>query len=429
MTTSTYTIYAYLLDTLTTRIDRANRRAKRLGLDGYTLTTTPTDPEPVYDEDSIAHWHRDKNGNSDYPLDTNGRKMEPEYYRERITATISGVTPKLPGEWQFIGLVKLDSQIGPMPKIITDEARALNLNLDDYRDVDTWNFCDHCRTNRDRAKIYLLRSTTTGAITRVGSSCISAFLGITFRIPEPAIGGILEDVDELEEMTWFGGPDDYAFRIDHVIAVAHSMVAKYGWMSSANARYTRGATSTGERVSLLMTAKGLHAEIERREMIDAVPTDLLADMITYARDLRDVDDSEYARSISAIVRGTHEGHCLVSGRNVKMLASVVSGFQRARAREAEASVTINSDYVGTIRKRQTFPGLKVIFSRNFDSYYGEKQLVKFVDGAGNVLVWWNSGSANPQVGETYDVIGTPKSHETYGDTKQTVLTRCKLVAC
>jgi hypothetical protein len=426
--TSTHTIYAYLLDTLRTRVERANKRAARLKIDGYTLTVTPTDPEPVYDEDRIARWHRDEDGNSDYPIDSDGRKMEPEYYRERVTATIGGVTPKLPGEWEFIGLVELDSQIGPMPKLLTDEARALDINLDAYRDSDDWNTCDHCHTTRDRAKVYLLRSSITGAIVRVGSSCVAAFLGLTVRIPEPAIGGILEGIDELEEMPWYGGPDDYAFRIDHVLAVTHGMIAKYGWLSSTNARYTPGATSTGERVSLLMKGKGLPAELERHEMIDSVPVKLLADMVTYARDLRDHDDSEYARTISAIVRGTHEGHCLVSGRNVKMLASVVSGYQRAKAREAELAAAADSDYVGEVKKRGLFAGLRVLFSRTFDGYYGERQLVKFVDSEGNILVWWNTGSADPKVGETYDVTATVKGHEEYEGVRQTTLTRCKLVA-
>lgn len=428
MTTSTHTIYKYLSDTLTARIDRANRRAQRIGQPGYTLTLVPADPEPVYDEESIARWHRDANGQPDYPLDSDNRPMIPTDYRERVTATIDGIVPQLPGQWEFIGIVEEDSLIGPMPKLIGDDAQRLNLNLDAYRDIDTWNDCDHCHARRDRAKVYLLRSAETGAITRVGSTCLAAFLGITFRLPEDGFN-ILKEAEELEETTWSGGADDTSYRIDHVLAIAHAMVATYGWLSSANARYTPGATSTGERVSLLMKAKGLPAALERDEMINSVSADTITDMVAFARDLRDNDDSEYARTISAIVRGNHNNHHLVSGRNVKILASVVSGYQRAKSRDAEAAAAVDSDYVGEIKKRQTFTGLKVIFSRVFAGYYGERQLIKFVDLAGNILVWWNTGSANPKVDETYDVTATPKSHEEYEGVKQTTLTRCKLVAC
>lgn len=428
MTASTHTIYKYLSDTLTTRIERANRRAQRIGQPGYTLTLTPADPEPVYDEDSIAHWHRDANGQPDYPLDRDGRPMSPTDYRERVTATIDGIVPKLPGQWEFIGQIEEDAIIGPMPKLIGDDAQRLNLNLDPYRDLGTWNDCDHCHTRRDRAKVYLLRSTETGDITRVGSTCLAAFLGITFRLPEDGFN-VLKEAEELEEMTWFGGPDDTSYRIDHVLAIAHAMVATYGWLSSANARYTPGAASTGERVLSLLKERGRSAAQKRDEMIFSVPADTIADTIAFARDMRDHDDSEYARTISAIVRGNSDNHHLVSGRNVKILASVVSGYQRAKSRAAEAAAAVDSEYVGTVGKRQTFAGLKVIFSRVFDSYYGERQLIKFVDAAGNILVWWNTGSANPKIDEMYDVTGTPKTHDEYEGVKQTTLTRCKLVTC
>src|SRR5512136_346282 len=125
----TITIYAYLRDTLETRIDRANRRAQRIGQPGYTLTITHTDPEPVYAEDRIHHWVKDDEGHPLYPVDMSGNQLEIEYYRERVSATIDGIVPKLPGGWQFVGYVDEDPQIGPMPKMITDEGRALNVNL------------------------------------------------------------------------------------------------------------------------------------------------------------------------------------------------------------------------------------------------------------------------------------------------------------
>lgn len=428
MGTRTVTIYAYLQETLETRIDRANRRAARIGQPGYTLDVVPADPEPIYDEDRIARWHRDENGDSDYPLDSDGRPMSPTDYRQRVTCAINGIVPVIPGGWQFVGLVDEDPLIGPMPKMISDEGRKLNVNLDEYRDSDTWNECDHCHTSRDRAKVYLLHSTEIGQIVRVGRTCLASFLGLDVAIPEPAFG-VLKEAEDLEEVTWAGGSDDTSYRIDHVLAISHAMITTYGWLSSANARYTPGATSTGERVSLLMKAKGQAAAEERDEMIDSVPADTLAEMIAFAHDMRDHDDSEYARTISAIVRGNHENHQLVSGRNIKILASIVSGYQRAKSREASAATGADSGYVGTIKKRETFAGLKVIFSRVFEGYYGERQMVKFADAAGNILVWWNTGSSNPQVDQTYNVTGTVKNHEEYEGVKQTLLTRCKLVTC
>jgi len=426
METTTHTIYAHHLEELENRINRANRRATRRGLEGYSLTVSPANPEPVYNEDEIKGWHRE-NGKAIYPIDAWGCKLEPEYYRERITVTIGGIVPKLPGGWRFIGIVDEDPIIGPMPKLITDDARTLNLNLDEFRDLDTWNECDHCHTNRDRRKVYLLRS-EAGAIVKVGSKCISDFLGIRVDVPEDSFGKIIEGVEDLEGKDWGTSPGDRSYIIVDVLALAYAVVETYGWLNAENSRY-EGKPSTGERVQYLMDARDPEVRDERNGMIDSVPADVVAEMVDYAKNLRDNDDSEYARTISAIVCGNHDDHKIVSWRNLRILASVVSGFQRMKAREAAAVSVVDSEFVGTIKKRATFPGVKVIFTRIFEGYYGDKQLVKLVDQAGNLLVWWNTGSSVPRLGETYDVTGTVREHDEYQGIKQTVLTRCKLVAC
>lgn len=426
--TVTYTIYDYMIPTLQDRVHKVNSRAARQGLSLYTLTYQPTDPEPVYDDELIARWHRNEAGEADFPLDRHGRKLEPFDYRARTTITISGIVPQLPGGWKLIGKVEEDPIAGPMPKLISDEARALNLNLDPYRDDDTWNNCDHCGMRRDRARVYLLRS-EAGDITRVGSTCLSAFLGMDVRIPEVSFA-IMKDAEDMEadtlNLNWAGGFDDVAYRITDILAIAHATIAEYGWVSSNSARYTPGLDSTGERVSLLVKAKGLAAAVARHEMINSVSADLVAEMVAYARDLRNHSDSEYGRTVSCIVE---KGGGLVSGRGLKTIASVVFSYQRAKAQELIASIVIDSDYVGEVKERLTFPRLKVIYSRMVESAYGTSQLVKFVDPTGNVLVWWNSGKASPQLGETYDVTGTVKGHDVRDDIKQTMITRCKLATC
>lgn len=424
-TTSTHTIYSYLLPTLEERINRANRRAARIGALSYTLVSEETEPEAIYDDDLTHRWHRDINGQPDYPMDRSGRRVEPYDFRQRHIVTISGIVPQLPGAWEFIGMVTEDPIAGPMPKLLGDEAQRLNVNLDEYRDPETWNTCDHCHTNRDRAKVFLLRDQETGQITRVGSTCMSTFLGITFQVPDGAFS-LIREIEDMDDLGWSGDPLDVSHRIDHVLAIAWATMSEYGWMSSNTASYIPGAVSTGQRVSLLMKAKGWDAAEERYQMIDSVPATLVNQLVAYARNLGDTDNSEYARTVSAIVRGQHENNQLVSGANVKILASVVSGFQRAQDRKAQNEAIANSEYVGEIKKRQTFTGLRVLSTRTFEGEYGSRQLVKFVSPEGNLLVWWNTGSANPSVDATYDVTGTPKAHEEYQGVKQTILTRCKL---
>lgn len=55
-------------------------------------------------------------------------------------------------------------------------------------------------------------------------------------------------------------------------------------------------------------------------------------------------------------------------------------------------------------------------------------LHKFMDSEGNVFIWKTESSVNISEGTTIQLTGTVKDHKEYKGVKQTVLTRCKLIA-
>ena len=50
----------------------------------------------------------------------------------------------------------------------------------------------------------------------------------------------------------------------------------------------------------------------------------------------------------------------------------------------------------------------------------------FQDGDGNVFVWFSSAADVPDQGDEVELTGTVKDHSIYGETAQTVLTRCRV---
>ena len=67
------------------------------------------------------------------------------------------------------------------------------------------------------------------------------------------------------------------------------------------------------------------------------------------------------------------------------------------------------------------------FETNF-SFYGEtKYIYKFADAQGNTIVW-KTGYQDFEVGKSYKIKGKVKELSEYKGDKQTVLTRCKVVA-
>lgn len=75
--------------------------------------------------------------------------------------------------------------------------------------------------------------------------------------------------------------------------------------------------------------------------------------------------------------------------------------------------------------------VKLISEHSFEThftYYGEiKYIYKFADAEGNTIVW-KTGCQDLEVGKSYKIKGRVKELSEYKGDKQTVLTRCKVVA-
>ena len=86
---------------------------------------------------------------------------------------------------------------------------------------------------------------------------------------------------------------------------------------------------------------------------------------------------------------------------------------------------VHSEYVGEIGGIvATEMTLKRVYS--FDSRFGTTYINNFEDEDGNVFVW-KTGSWSGEERKSYNIIGTVKEHSEYRGTKQTILTRCKVV--
>ena len=75
--------------------------------------------------------------------------------------------------------------------------------------------------------------------------------------------------------------------------------------------------------------------------------------------------------------------------------------------------------------------VKLVSEHSFEthfSFYGEvKYIYKFADAEGNTIVW-KTGCQDFEVGKSYKIKGRVKELSEYKGDKQTVLTRCKVVA-
>lgn len=99
-----------------------------------------------------------------------------------------------------------------------------------------------------------------------------------------------------------------------------------------------------------------------------------------------------------------------------------------QVKEAVDSVVCDpspSEFVGEINERLDL-NVRIKAAIELEGYYGKSTMHIMEDDAENVYVWTTSAKyLNPE--SWYHIRGTVKDHRVYKNTKQTVLTRCKVI--
>lgn len=404
--TRTWWIDADDIADATATISKINARAAKRGLDGrFTATIGDTRREAVYDDEGaravingIPHYFA--NGQP-VPCPLIG-------YRELRELIVEGDAPKFAG-WTFIARLTWDGGTLVTRVIPGYEGRIDEASIRD-------GACDHCKADRRRNDCYLLEN-ADGRRAQVGSTCIRDFLGQDFR-PTWITWG--DDLDAA--ITDAGsGPRYRDAAVLDILAWAASISSTTGWVSRAKAE-TEFRPSSGDVLRACLFGAGKAG----REARDAYqPTAAHAAEAVAVRDWAatvEAGDSEYLANVRRLAAAEY-----VSERNTAILGSAVAAYWRERNAAAERAARPVSEFVGKPGERTEFT-LTVRSDTPIDGDYGVSHLYTMTDAAGNCYKWFSSRNQDWAPGQDVKVKGTIKKHETYRDVKQTVLTRCTVVA-
>jgi hypothetical protein len=396
----TYTIATSDVEIAIARITKANRRAAKIGQPGYTYTTTTGQPMPIYENEGST---------------VGPRPSVPLYYVPMTILTVAGVVPKL-GEYEVIATLTQD----PFAGVISHLFPGVDVSLAELRADST--ACQHCNTNRNRRTTYIVRD-TDGNMTRVGKTCLEVFTGITVGNFESMIRNMQADLEEIEKTA--GGSGDFAVPTEKVIRLAVGCVALHGFVSLSRAREDLTLTRTADRVRSAFQL-GAAGDKARAEMLAAADDDKVSATLAYGRGLAPNPDSEYITNLIAAITPD-----LVSWENIGIVASIVTSHDRHVEQEALAAVIGDSNYIGTVDKREVFSGLRVLSIKIVDGYsaYGAcaiSHIIKMVDADGNVIVW-KTVRCSWSVDDVVTVKATVKSHSEYQGVKETWITRAMQV--
>jgi hypothetical protein len=416
------------LGILQAKIAKLNRRAAKLGVSPVVITTVDTSKQFEIQSD-VAGDRRSRF------VDAQVMPRSNEHFTGRVRIlnhiTVNGTTPKLAG-WEFIGKIETVSDesgkvIGNLLRLVPGvEAPA------SYRNTAPW--CDHCNVNRRWSETFIIRH-ENGTHKQVGRRCIADFLGGLDPAQAAAFAELILTIDELasdaegDDFGDGGGRVPTMYDVETLLQMTACHVRTDGWVSKSKAMF--GQPSTSENV-----LRQINARTEKEQLVwlkhEVTEGDrkTAADTIEWLEGLSMDDTNEYRYALALLGKAG-----VIRSNQTGLLCSAVSAMLRDREQEINrrlrADKHAQSTFLGAVKQRMVFADVVVELIKYIESDFGTTTLYTFIDSNSNVIKWFASNSLEidgtpVEVGQVVTIKATVKSHSTYQDVKQTMVSRAAL---
>lgn len=394
-TTHEYLIPERNLTYLTFRIEKLNKRARKLGVAEITILVDHESPTITEERSEVT-----------------GEITKMIIW---FPVSITGQTPKFE-DWTFLAALSPTPE-GTLAAIVPGQTLPKKY-------YDTTLDCDHCGHNRRRNRVYVVQH-DDGTTKQVGSTCIADFLGgqnphniaTWSELYREFIGG-MGDLEDANRMPRGRGFDEYGLA--SFLTMVAFVVRNVGWVSRSRA-YEEGGRATVDLVENLIGSdenwKLFVAKHDKPTDADRTRAD---EAIEWAHEIPADDANDYLRNLGIISRlGS------VAPRFVGYAGSIIIAHDKALERVRERKIGAASEHFGTIKKRYDLV-LTVLGCTECEGYMPDSVnlFYRMRDADGNLFVWYCTNGVELDNGETYKIRGTIKDHTEYKDSKQTKLTRC-----
>ena len=366
---------------MTEKLEKINRKAVKLGIEPLTITAENETSQPIVEDDKIVGYH---------------------VYQD---VTLIGEDPII-GGWLYIA--KLETIDGKANLVLCDP----EISIPSF--YHNRNICDHCNQTRNRTVTFLLQSETTQEYKQVGKMCLKDFLG---HSPEKILAfvALFDDISlylsELESKESDNQNIEFFDSITY-LSYVHQNIKRNGWTSSAKEREEGGSA----------TFRAAYHDMQNKREIQKESEEIAKEALLWARGLE--TENDFLLNIKRIAETDR-----VQRKFLSTIASifVAKKMEDARVEREKARAKINanaSKFIGEIGQKIN---VEVEFCNTFtyQSNYGTVSIHAFATKEGNVVIWKTTTNQKFENG-FFMLEGKIKEHSVYDDTKQTILTRCKI---
>lgn len=408
--TSVFDIPEYRLDAFNKVVDRANRKAAKLGVAPFVVSVGA----PVA-MSHVVSTVGDLRTMQVLPTDEAAALLaQAEKHAQlnvRVSAvnvfavTVEGVAPQVAG-WEFGASIDHD----PAGNVVTQVPGSSVVQVSDW--VSAAADCGHCNLRRNRMKTYVLRESATGAFKQVGSTCIEDFLGGSTAAQMAALADLWQVIDlaagtDSDHEYGAGGIEGWT-RVD-VIAQAAAVVREVGFLGKgAASEQGRPEQATAVAVLDALTWRPSKQEPVRPFPTVAADWDKAEAVIDFVDALSPKPSDDYLWNLqSAVARP------VTVTKQLGLVVSAVSAYDREmgfQARKA-AEALIADVPVPVTDERMAIEGT-VLSTRLQEGDFGtvKKMLVQVFLGEGAYKLWGNAPSAiwEVEAGDTVKFVARVK---------------------
>lgn len=422
---------------LTRRITHLIKKATKLGATPIIFNVGSAFDVPLYlDGNRETPWFEDVYG----PIPVEKLQGYTKYY----PVTVEGEAPKLNG-WAFAAtLQRIELEEGGSEGILRTVS-GIEIPTE-FRS--RFGQCDHCKADRQRNDVYVVRNIERGEFKVVGSTCLKDFLGHPDPLSYARIAEYMAEIGELcggaEDEDYFGGGGSRisSYPVIDMLSVAAAAIRLDGYYSKTKARerdelFRATASMVQEYFTVTKMSSHYH-EIKAKYAPTEEDRQMAETAREWARELGAREEAnEYQYTISVLARSAG-----IELRNFGYATSIISSYQREVAAKQEGRISFTaSEHIGKegekLRLTVTLVSANQISGESY-GYRRETTTLKTVinyavmreDGQGaNKVTWFATGDPGTEmteVGKEYQIIATVKKHGAYQGVRQTIITRVTL---
>ena len=370
-----YSIPSYNFSSLMAAVTKFNFKASKMGMEGLTISNVGTKMVETFDDNMVV-----------------------KKYVEYTEFDLVGEIPVING-WKIVAAIDHLNGVNIINKFPGIEQE---IPVEFY---DRKPYCEHCNSYKIKKQSILIQNLSTQEYKHVGKTCLKDFFNKDVDSFIAYYGSMMDLISSIDSEYSERISGEYSYNIREILHIAFCSIRQWGYVKSAEEGSTKNS---------IYSFFGPSYKYFEFEESDWTNVELAIEWLATQ------SPSDFINNLNNLVKAEY-----ISNKHFGYVAGLAGCYLKSISEKRE-KVAINNEFTGTVGKRDNFT-VSLLNKIAIQSFYGVSYLHIFLDNTAHKLSWFASKDSDMEVGNTYKIKGTVKSHKEYKGENQTQLTRVAMI--